>query len=139
MNSKRIGNIGEVKALCKFVEMGIPCYIPYGDNEKSDLIAEFNGGLKRIQIKTSYKCGNEKIIFSINSSSYHRGGTNHFYTKEEVDYFVLYNIESDKIFLVPIERCFANNQFTIRLKKAKNGQIKNINFYEDFSFENMIS
>lgn len=37
MNSKRIGNIGEAKVLAKFVEMGIPIYIPFGDDEKADL------------------------------------------------------------------------------------------------------
>ena len=40
MNSKRIGNIGEAKVLAKFVEMGMPVYIPFGDNEKADLVAE---------------------------------------------------------------------------------------------------
>ena len=45
MNSKSIGNIGEAKVLCKLVELGIPVYTPFGDNEKADLIAEFNGNL----------------------------------------------------------------------------------------------
>ena len=38
MNSKRIGNIGEAAALMKFVEIGIPVYLPFGDNEKADLL-----------------------------------------------------------------------------------------------------
>ena len=40
---KRIGNIGEAAILNKFVEMGVPVYIPFGDNEKSDLVADFYG------------------------------------------------------------------------------------------------
>lgn len=55
MNSKRIGNIGEAQVLNKFVSLGIPVYIPFGDNEKADLIAEFNGKLNKIQVKTSQK------------------------------------------------------------------------------------
>lgn len=46
-------NIGEAKALAKFVELQIPVYIPFGDNEKSDLIADFNGKLNKVQVKTS--------------------------------------------------------------------------------------
>ena len=34
MNTKFIGNVGEAKTLSKFVELGIPVYIPFGDNEK---------------------------------------------------------------------------------------------------------
>ena len=53
MNSKRLGNIGEAKAIAAFVENQIPVYIPFGDNEKADLIAEFNGKLNKIQLKSS--------------------------------------------------------------------------------------
>ena len=49
MNSKNIGNIGEAKVLTKFVELGFPVYIPFGDNEKADLIVEFNGKLNKIR------------------------------------------------------------------------------------------
>jgi hypothetical protein len=68
MNSKRIGNLGEAKVLCKFVELGIPVYLPFGDNEKADLIADFNGKLNKIQIKTSKKAEDGKMIFDLNSS-----------------------------------------------------------------------
>lgn len=51
MNSKQIGNIGEAKVLSKFIELGFPVYIPFGDNEKADLVVEFNGKLNKIQIK----------------------------------------------------------------------------------------
>lgn len=53
MTTKQLGNIGEAKVLAKFVELKVPVYIPFGDNEKSDLIAEFNGKLNKIQVKTS--------------------------------------------------------------------------------------
>ena len=62
MNSKRIGNIGEAKALAKFVELGIPVYIPFGDNESADLIAEFNGKLNKIQCKTTAAISEQSII-----------------------------------------------------------------------------
>ena len=34
MTTKQLGNIGEAKALAKFVELQIPVYIPFGDNER---------------------------------------------------------------------------------------------------------
>lgn len=38
MNTKRLGNIGEAKVLSAFVEHEIPVYIPFGDNEKLNLM-----------------------------------------------------------------------------------------------------
>ena len=64
MNSKNVGNIGEAKTLAKFVELGIPVYIPFGDNEKADLVAEFNGKLNKIQCKTSKKTWKEQCYSS---------------------------------------------------------------------------
>lgn len=137
MNSKNIGNIGEAKVLCKFVEMGIPIYLPFGDNERSDLIADFNGKLNRIQVKTSIKAEDGKMIFDLTSSTAHRkNGIHHKYTPEEIDYFVCYNVSRDKIFLVPIDE--PKTSITIRYEKSKNGQIANINFEEDYLIENLL-
>lgn len=38
MNSKNIGNVGEEFALAKLVELGIPVYQQFGDNEKADYL-----------------------------------------------------------------------------------------------------
>ena len=120
MDTKGVGNIGEAKVLCKFVELGIPVYLPFGDNERSDLIAEFNGKLNKIQVKTSVKAENGKMLFDLTSSTQHRSGrVKHKYTNEEIDYFACYNIERDKIFLVPVGESRAT--ITIRFEPSKNG------------------
>lgn len=138
MNSKSIGNIGEAKALCKFVELGIPVYIPFGDNEKADLIAEFNGKLNKIQIKTSIKAENGVMKFDLTSSTVHRNnGEKHIYTKEEIDYFICYNIERDKLFLIPVEQT-GNTAITIRYEKPRNNQTKGIRFEEDYLLEKFL-
>ena len=50
---KRIGNIGEAKAISWLVEHGISVSIPFGDNERYDLVIDNNGSLERVQVKTS--------------------------------------------------------------------------------------
>ena len=138
MNSKRIGNIGEAKVLSKFVELGIPVFIPFGDNEKADLIAEFNGKLNKIQVKTSIKAEDGKIIFDLTSSTIHRkNGEKHIYTENEIDYFACYNITRDKIFLVNIEEAPTTN-LTIRYEKPKNNQTQGIKFEEDYLIDNIL-
>ena len=138
MDTKSIGNIGEAKALCKFVEKGIPVYVPFGDNEKSDLIADFGGKLNRIQIKTSIKAEDGKMMFSLVSSTVHRqNGVKHIYTNEEIDYFVCYNIQRDKLFIVDVNDA-PSSQITIRYTKPKNGQISGIKLEEDYLLDTFL-
>ena len=139
MNTKQLGNIGEAKALCKIVSLHVPVYQAFGDNERSDLIADFNGKLQRIQVKTSEKCEDGKMTFSLVSSTMHRkNGVKHKYTKEEVDYFALYNIESDTLLLVPIELVLGRTTVTFNLEyKESRNQFKSLN-WRDFEFENII-
>lgn len=138
MDTKRYGNIGESIAISSFVKYGIPVYIPFGDNEKADLIAEFNGRLNKIQVKTSIKATNGKMFFDVTSSTTHRkNGIHRRYTSEEIDYFFCYNIERDKSFLIKVP----DNPIVgicIRYEPTKNGQVKNINMEDDYLFDNVI-
>lgn len=141
MTTKQMGNIGEAKVLSKFVEMQIPVYIPFGDNEKADLIADFNGKLQRIQVKTCEKAEDGKMIFSLVSSTEHRKqGTKHHYTSDEIDYFALYNIERDKLFLISItEENLPTTAVTIRYIKPKNNNQYKIFMENDYLFEKQIT
>lgn len=96
MTTKQLGNIGEAKALAKLVSMNVPVYVSFGDNEKADLVAEFNGKLNKLQVKTSEKFEDGKFIISLKSSTI-RNQVNyvHKYDLSEIDYFVVYNLESD--------------------------------------------
>ena len=123
MLSKRLGNIGEAKTLAKFVELQIPVYQPFGDTETADLVAEIKGKLSKIQVKTSEKYNNGKLIFSLVSSTMHRkNGVKHVYSKSEVDYFALYNLEKDLLLLVPFEKVRGQKQLVISIpyKKSRN-------------------
>lgn len=138
MTNKQVGMIGESKILSKFVSMGIPVSIPYGDNERYDLIAGFNGQLNRIQVKTSQKVGNGKYEFSIVSSRRNSNKeTKHEYSSAEIDYFALYNIERDICLLLKVDEC-PGKQVSIRYEESKNNQSKNIRYEKDYTFENVI-
>lgn len=53
MNSKAKGQLSEARALYEFQKYHIPVCLPWGDNERYDMIAEFDGKFNRIQVKTS--------------------------------------------------------------------------------------
>lgn len=130
MTTKQLGNIGEAKTIAEFVQMQVPVYPAFGDNEKSDMIADFNGKLQRVQVKTSEKCKDGRMIFSLVSSTMHRkNGVKHIYTNDEVDYFALYNLEANKLLLVPFSDIGGKTEvrFLVEYEPSKN-QHKNLNW-----------
>lgn len=138
-STKKIGNIGEAKVLCKFIELGYPVYIPFGDNEKADLIVEIDKHLYKIQVKTSSNEKNGYVEFKIKSQVIHNQvNVDIFYTKDDIDYFALYNRMRDKIYLVPVE-ISANHVVRIRYEKPKNNQRVGINLEEDYLLENVLN
>ena len=138
MNTKAIGNIGEAKVLCKFIELGVPVYIPFGDNERADLIAEFGGKLNKIQVKTSMKVSDGKYQIDLTSSTVHRkNGVKHIYSKNEIDYFALYNITRDKVLLIPVNIA-PNTNITIRYQKPLSSNQYQSWFEEDWLAEKIL-
>jgi hypothetical protein len=138
MNSKRIGNIGEAKALPKFVELGIPVYIPFGDNESADLIAEFNGKLNKIQCKTTAAISEQSIItWNLRSIVVTTGNRYkvHNYTDKEVDYFVLYHSVLDLLLIVPFSEISNKSSisFTYPFRVVKTAT--NQRDYRDYLFD----
>ena len=135
METKRLGNIGEAITQMEFVTRGIPLYLPFGENEKTDMIIDLNGDLKRVQCKTSEEFKNNKIVWKISSRT---SSGCHKYTKKDVDFFALYNLESKIHILVPIEDLKGRYTLVVSIpfKKSKN-QNDPIN-WENYTFDKIL-
>lgn len=122
MQPKTLGIIGEAKVLSRFVELDVPISVPFGDNASYDLVAEINGNLKKIQVKTSSSSINGAVLFRLakQRNSTTKSYTN-FYTTEEVDYYALYSTVRDKVYLIPFGDC-GSTSVTIRYEPPKNNQ-----------------
>ena len=140
MNSKDKGNIGESLALSEFVKRNITVSIPFGDNARYDLIAEFNGKLNKIQVKYCNQKISENNSINCPCSSSLNHTTNKIYTtyENEIDYFVFYLVEWDKILLVPIQDIGNKKNMMFRLDKPKNNQ-GHCNLVENYTFDKILN
>lgn len=136
MNSKDKGNIGEGIILAEFVKRDIPVAIPFGDNMRYDLIAEFNGKLNRIQIKYCGQLSENNSISCPCASSTNHTTNKHYSTYEnDVDYMAFYLKVWDICLLVPIKIIGGKKSITFRKDKPKNNQTIGINLIEDYLFD----
>ena len=125
MNTKNIGDVGEAIVLAETVKKGLNISKPFGDNAKYDfIIEEPDGYLSKIQVKTSTRNNGEVIRFDISSSYIIRGEyTKLSYTKEDIDYFLLVNLENNEIYKFEPN---GSKEIVIRLQPSR--QKKNVNF-----------
>ena len=135
MNSKIKGQLSEARALYEFQKYHIPVCLPWGDNERYDMIAEFDGKFNRIQVKTSNEEENGAICCWARSSTNHTTNKRLSSYEGEVDYFVFVNQTYDLIALVPIEDLEGKKSIRLRLTPPANGQTKGIRYFVDYSFD----
>ena len=108
LNSKQKGKLTEMQCLTAFIEQGCSVSIPYGDDSRYDFIADIDGQLLKIQVKTSSlkKGTSDAIAFSCRSTHVNCSGVKNIrYNKNEIDYFATY--WNDEIFLIPVNECSA--------------------------------
>ena len=137
MNNKTKGNISEARALYEFQKYNIPVCLPWGDNERYDMIAEFNGKFNRIQVKTCNEEHDGAIMCYARSSTNHTTNKNYYTYEGQIDYFVFVNQTYNLIAIVPIE--VIGNQKTIRLRITEplNNQTTKVKYFKDYSFDKL--
>ncbi len=136
LDSKQKGNLTELQCITAFYEQGYSVSIPYGENSRYDFIADVNGELLKIQVKTSrVKKENEAIVFACRSTNVNTKGTiYHRYTKEQIDYFATF--WNGKCYLVPVEEC--STEKTLRFCYPISGQKQGITLAEDYELEKVL-
>lgn len=136
MNSKDKGNIGEAIILGEFVKRNIQVSIPFGDNARYDLVADFNGKLNKIQVKYCNQkiTENESIRCPCASSKNHTTNRGLSTYENDVDYIAFYLTEWDCSLLVPIS--VIGNKKVINFRKTKPlNNASNVNLIEDYLFD----
>ena len=95
--------------------------------------------MNKIQVKTSEKFEDGKFIVSLDSSTVHNGvNYHHTYDSSEIDYFALYNLNTDVLMLIPIKELENRKAVTISIPfQTSRNQYKNLN-YLDYTFEKII-
>jgi len=125
MNTSKIGDIAEAQALAKFLSRGWSVSVPFGDNDRYDLILDRGDGrLLRIQVKAGrFRQG--AVRFSL--SSVYKTTNTHYHG--DVDYFAC--VCDGEVYLVPIEECGIRELY-LRIDPPKNNQKEKIRWAKHY-------
>ena len=111
-------------------------FIPYGENNRYDFIADINGKLIRVQVKTSSsKDGGKTYAFSCKSSRTNGKRTvNKRYDKSEIDFFATFI--NGECYLIPVEECSSSK--ALRFEACDNNQTTYVNFAEEYKLDTQL-
>jgi hypothetical protein len=140
MNSKLKGDIAEAVFTAECLKRGWIISKPYGDNCRYDAILDRGNGLERIQIKSSTFSSERGVIQSATRRIYNnqtKGQICNSYSKKDIDAFVIYSPELEKLYFVPIDEQENKKYINLRVsssnkavKTPKNPYIRWANKYE---------
>jgi hypothetical protein len=135
LDSKKKGNLTEMQCMAAFMSCNCSVSIPFGDNSKYDFIADVDGRLLKIQVKTASVKEEGAIKFSCRSTHVNCAGVKNVkYTSDDIDYFATY--WDGVCYLVDVNEC--SNEKTLRFSLPKNGQLKGITMAEHYQLENQL-
>ena len=129
LNTVDKGDASEAAVIAELKKRGKTVLIPFGDNQRYDIVIE-DDGFERVQIKTAREKENVKVMFDTAGSHTNSKGTKKKpYSKNEIDSFIIYNQVRDIVYKIPIEEA-PNTNMIIR-HKPKQDQ-PSINWAEDY-------
>lgn len=142
MNTKEVGNAGEAAVLAKFEKLGIQVYLPFGEGSRVDMIADFNGKLQKIQVKSVYSSQEKSKKYCAKLTSNYARRIHEekdiLYTSEQVDFFGIYCFDRPEPILIPFKEVAGQKSVTIRYSMPDSNQLQKIWFESDYLFEEQV-
>ncbi|MBV8117415.1 MAG: hypothetical protein JOZ01_05530, partial [Candidatus Eremiobacteraeota bacterium] len=131
-DTKTIGDRSEIETMAALNRAGYAVFVPFGENHRYDLVADKDGALLRIQVKTG-RLRNGAIQFGCWSTHAHKNGFSSRTYVGEVDYIAVYCPDVDRVFMVPIED--TRTWGTLRWLPAKNRQSRRVRWAFPYMLE----
>lgn len=131
VNPKARGERSEAHILAAVVERGYAPSIPFGNNQRYDIILDDGKNLLRIQCKTGW-VENGSLIFQTSSKNGFTGKRTAY--TGQIDFFLVYSPETKKVYKVPVEAAPKNCMY-LRLETLKsNAPKKSVHWAKEFEF-----
>lgn len=133
-NPKVVGDRACAIILARLLLIYDTVLLPFGENQRYDLVVDTGHGFARIQCKTGRLQGGA-IKFRACSNTYHHPNPGTTYRSQhyrgEADLFGIYCPETDGVYLVPVEE-IGTRAGSLRVEPARNNQSARIRWAKDY-------
>jgi PD-(D/E)XK endonuclease len=129
---KSIGENSEGQVLAAFLRAGEVVLLPFGDNQRYDMVLDRGGVFWRVQVRTG-RLRKGAVIFSTvstGSDTPHRARRHY---RGAADIFAIYCPEVDKVYLIRVDEC-GDRMISFRVDPSRNGQAQGIRWAADYEY-----
>jgi hypothetical protein len=134
-NSKDRGDETEAAIIQYLVANGYSISIPFGDNDKYDIVVNNGDRLYRVQCKTAWQTKDETIRFNTHSQTTKDGEYHENTYDDEIDAFAVRYPETEIIYWIPISEATAQK---MELRFSADIDHPSINWAEDYELDKSI-
>lgn len=131
MNTKQIGEISQLAVAASLAKAGWTILMPYGDNQRYDLVIEKDGRFHRVQCKTGRLIQERDVVVADLISGNSLYGTRRRSYEGQIEFFGIYCPQLDKAYLIPIENA-PDQSITLRLAPTLNKQTRGCRMASDY-------
>ena len=134
-NSKARGDETESKILHELIASGYTVSVPFGDNDKYDLVVDDGDELYRVQCKTAWPNKDRTIRFNTHSQTTKDGAYHEQTYDGAIDVFLVRDPDDDQLYWIDIDD--ASEQ---KMELRFDGAIEHpsINWADDYAFNGEI-
>src|ERR1700759_2145571 len=132
LNPKAVGERSEGIVLAELMKLGRVVLLPFGNNQRYDLVVDEDGTFVRVQVKTCYWV-NGCVAFKTNSVNAFTGKRTTYVGSADV--FMAYSEHTGKVYRVPVSEC-GSSAMTLRVNPPRGGATSGIKWAKDYELEN---
>jgi len=135
IHPKLVGDRSAAMVLARLLEIYEVVLLPFGENQRYDLVIDTGTDFIRVQCKTG-RLENGVIRFNACSSTYHHpnrasGQPYRHHYRGAADMFGVYCRGNDKVYLVPVED-IGKRLGTLRIERTLNSQAQRVRWAGDY-------
>jgi hypothetical protein len=135
MNTKDAGDETEATVLSRLIASGHSVSVPFGDNDKYDLVVDDGEKLYRVQCKTAWANKSETIRFNTHSQTTKDGDYHEHTYHDEIDAFVVRYPETETLYWIWVDDATRQK---MELRFEAEIDHPSINWAEEYEFDGEI-
>jgi len=127
----------ELEIILKFIELGYSVSIPYGNNNRYDLILDIGDKLNKVQCKTSrHNKNNSYTINTSNTITNRNISKTKYYTPDQID--CIASIIEGNLIIINVLDVYKVKQKVFRITTPLKSNTTKVNLIEDFTLDRFL-
>ena len=125
-----VGTRSEAAILAELVRRGYSVLLPFGVNQRYDLVLDLHGQFVRVQCKTG-RLRRGSVQFSTRSTRTNRQKVESRSYDGEAEFFLVYCPANEQIYAVPVDGA-PRGEMYLRVEPSRNGQASGVNLASEY-------